>query len=87
MSEMIERVARVIGASYDGEADPVLTPNNWARAVEAARAAIDAMREPSKEMLLAAETPITYNSRYQGISPSPHVAWRRMIDSALGGKP
>jgi hypothetical protein len=45
MGEMTNRVARAIGACYDGYADPVETPHNWARATEAARAAIEAMRD------------------------------------------
>lgn len=41
--ELVEKVARIIGAIYDGYADPIETPNNWARAETAARAAIQAM--------------------------------------------
>jgi hypothetical protein len=40
--EKREKVARAIGEVYDGSADPVEFPNNWARAIEAADAAIAA---------------------------------------------
>lgn len=53
MSEMLDRVARAIGESYDGYADPVETPNNWARAVGAARAAIEAMRPELEQLSVA----------------------------------
>lgn len=53
MGEMIERVARAIGDSYDGDVNPVDTPNSWARALSAARAAIEAMREPTPQMRAA----------------------------------
>lgn len=41
MTEQLrDEVARAIGETYDGFADPDATPNNWARATEAADAAI-----------------------------------------------
>jgi hypothetical protein len=76
MSEMIERVAMSLR-----DALPKSFIVEDLRA--AARAAIKAMREPTKEMLIAAETPITYDWSGAGVSPNPHVAWLRMIDFAL----
>lgn len=42
-------MARAIGESYDGHTDPTITPNNWARAVEAATAARNASRQWMRE--------------------------------------
>ena len=55
MSKMIDRVTKAIAEVYEGYADPVETPSNWARAKSAAEAAIAAMREPTGAMKLAAE--------------------------------
>ena len=50
---MVERVAREVGAIYDGYADPIDTPTNWARAMSAARAAIAAIAELTPAMIEA----------------------------------
>jgi hypothetical protein len=65
---MLFRVAQAI-AKADGTAD-------WQSRIEAARAAIRAMREPTPDMIEAA------------IGPSPDLGfleedWRRMIDSVV----
>lgn len=80
MSEMVDRLARVIGAAYDGEADPETTPNNWRRAVSAARDVIAAMREPSEEMKAAEDIHWGYNCQICGGLTD---GWRKMIDAAL----
>jgi hypothetical protein len=68
-SRMLFRVAKAIAEAH-GTAD-------WPSHIEAARAAILAMREPTPDMIEAA------------IGPLPDLGfleedWRRMIDSAVG---
>jgi hypothetical protein len=82
MSEMVERVARAI-AKVDlvfclecGSADPglpALLDRRWRDYAEAARAAIEAMREPNVRMIAAGQ-------RYEG---DVIDVWRAMIDAAL----
>lgn len=64
MDDLREVIARAVGETYDGCADPVDTPNNWARATSAADAALAAIKqaggvvvpaEPTREQLDAAE--------------------------------
>lgn len=50
MDELIEKVARVLGAAYDGYADPVETPNNWANAEQAARDVIPIVLEEAAKV-------------------------------------
>lgn len=75
MSGMVERVARVLHhwqAGHDrwDEADPLERED----AMEAARAAITAMREPTGEMAIAAD---------ELKNPSNYSWWQAMIDEAL----
>jgi len=77
----IERVARAIDptafGSFDGE-PPVVRQRGKERqimALKAARAAIEALREPSDAMLEA-----------QFGQPSPADCWRAMIDAAIRGE-
>lgn len=59
MSEESERVkesmrftlARAIGDAYDGYADPVDTPNNWARALTAVDEVLNFLSWPTNEMI------------------------------------
>ena len=44
-------LARAIGCAYDGYADPVDTPNNWARAITAADEVLETLMWPTNEML------------------------------------
>lgn len=92
MSEMIERVARAMYRSLDadprfvGRAD--LTPEHpgWAEYCHQARAAIEAMREPTDAMIESARDyfpRVEPRDRYAVISD----CWRAMIDAALGRKP
>jgi hypothetical protein len=79
IGEMIERVARAmcviaIGGEYDGP-----TPRMWR---ECARAAIEAMREPTKEMLHQGQWPISPGNEEETIDIADNV-WRYMIDEAL----
>jgi hypothetical protein len=75
---MIDRVARAIGEAYDGLADPELTPDNWARAVEAARSAIEAMREPTEAMK---DAYYKFDERFS--SYPAQDCWETMLDEAL----
>jgi DNA polymerase/3'-5' exonuclease PolX len=66
MSEMVERVARAMYGEIDFRGE----------AYKKARAAIEAMREPTEQMSTAGElTPFDCHS---------DVTWRAMIDAALG---
>ena len=78
MSEMIERVARALAESESGKKDfydslDVLTRGAFQRD---ARAAIEAMREPTKEMERAGDDMM----RSAAFS---HSVWLTMVDEAL----
>lgn len=89
MSEMIERVAKAL-ATAEGE-----NPNNtWMFYENKSRAAIEAMREPSKAQLEAAEDIVVgYDdfacgdgNIYLGIPGYPQKArdvWTALVDAAL----
>lgn len=75
MNEMIERVAKAIWSDYwDGEGCSWAEMEESSRqtALSMARAAIEAMREPTEAMLEA-----------QFGQPSPADCWRAMIDAAV----
>lgn len=46
----LDRLARVLGEHYDGSADPIDTPNNFARARGGIVAVLTAMRDPTPDM-------------------------------------
>jgi hypothetical protein len=73
MSEMVERVARAI--AYSETADPEI----WSAFVEVARAAIEAMREPTEQMADIGDTA----TGYPIYAVSGYTVWRSMIDEAL----
>ena len=78
MSEMVERVAVAIGKHFH---DPKSKPNDAALAALfdlAARAAIEAMREPTDAMVAAADD--SQATTYDG---SVRSAWSAAIDAAL----
>jgi 5-enolpyruvylshikimate-3-phosphate synthase len=71
-SEMIERVAKALGDNIDSYWDARI----------AARLAIEAMREPTKAMIDAAECHDDHSTRYvQATDCVTH--WQAMIDAAL----
>lgn len=79
MTEIVELVARAIEDECAG-ADP----RDHAVFVKAARAAIAAMREPTDEMLVAAESAAPALATFASREASPSfAAWRAMIDAAL----
>jgi homoserine acetyltransferase len=78
MSEMIERLVATIGGSLGCEsADDLLNPLALERA---ARAAVAAMREPTKAMLSAAAD---LDPMYDDGPTFGDAYWRVMIDEAL----
>lgn len=83
MSEMVERVAVVIGCAAG---DPVMWPIGEAPSEEVkdklrcmARAAIEAMREPSEGMFQAA-APFPEHLRHE--HPDPDDRWHRLMEAA-----
>lgn len=77
MSEMVERVAKAIWDSplfFGLITDEKRRDGSWHDCTALARAAIEAMREPTDEMVLASEA-------IDAVYPSEH--WRAMIDAAL----
>jgi hypothetical protein len=80
MTDMIERVAKAIDADRRGWAlvppEGATDENRWKTYTPIARAAIAAMREPSGEMLTAADL-------RDGICTSYDELWKTMIDAAL----
>lgn len=83
MSEMIERVARAVSQSFhdEGYIEGVSDPAEWNEFLKAARAAIEAMREPTDRMVWDGGTALHDKGEdTAGI-------WAAMIDAALGGKP
>jgi hypothetical protein len=80
-SEMVERVARAICRGV-GQVRPdvILTDEPaWHQYIYAARAAIEAMREPTPEMLRAAQT--THASYLRAATDAE--IWQAMIRAAL----
>ena len=76
-SEMIERVARAIRPALSFDAPVSLSH-------EAARAAIDAMREPTKGMIEVGRNAIGSDFDHWA---APDDTWRTMIDAALEETP
>ncbi len=106
MSEMIERVARAIGAAdleqggqiNDSEMGDYFFEKYQHLYIPMARAAIEAMREPTKAQLEAAEDIVVgYDdfacgdgNIYLGITGYPQKAsevWTALVDAALKEKP
>jgi hypothetical protein len=82
MSEMIERVALAIdGAMFDSVQMPC-----GERQAFVARAAIEAMREPTNAMHKAGNDKMDSMVAGDGDAFCEHV-WRLMIDAALSEKP
>jgi hypothetical protein len=78
MNEMIERVAKALWLDYwDGDAcaweDAEESARETSRSL--ARAAIEAMREPTEDMIEA--------GRSENFGNYPNQAWHAMIDQAL----
>lgn len=88
MSEMVERVARALDPEAFGHDFPVMAAKHYevrrSISMKRARAAIEAMREPTEAMVKA-----VYDQADPGFcdepgeSTSPRDAWQQMIDEAL----
>lgn len=92
MSEMIERVAAAIWALYpDTDCPNYAELSEWAKEEKArplARAAIEAMREPSMNMvtngvLEAQKYPCALEDQIPGVQQM-QAGYQAMIDAALG---
>lgn len=80
MSEepMLERVARAIYVEY---------PLSMSECRNVAKVALEAMREPTAEMLIASGTMAGWDGCAQGSADDCHIQWwQAMIDAALEGK-
>lgn len=91
MNEKIEQVARALCRQYeidDGfspeQADRAASSDMHRNFIKAARAAIEAMREPTERMMVAAELAfpllLTFADKEESGS---YIAYRAMIDEAL----
>ena len=77
MSEMVERVARMLADLADFAPD-----DDWHLFKNKATAVIEAMREPTDAMCRAADA-LDSVSKGVLITPIPAKAWEAMIDEAL----
>ena len=89
MSEMIERVARAILAQGSGFAWEDYAKEARQHALKQARAAIEAMREPTEKMSGASpDEGVKFRTTLFGQEGTlevrnPAAVWRAMIDAAL----
>lgn len=86
---MVRRVAEaLIGPSFGMKAGEPVSREEMIRFVEPqARAAIRAMREPTRKMIVAADRLADFNSGDDSLGyASPNRTYRAMIDAALGEK-
>ena len=84
MTDMVEKVARALCAQQWPEFTQVQIDHGWTKFIPAARAAIQAMREPSEAMISAGG----YNRPFQNDDwKAGNIAaasgYRAMIDAAL----
>lgn len=83
MGEMVERVAVVIASAlehaYQEREEPTFDDH-----VKAARAAIEAMREPTEAMVASIYGPLRLSAGEHWMNEAEaEAAWRSMIDAAL----
>lgn len=94
MSKMIERVARAIRRKYNIEIFDRDEDNGWEHSLSQARAAIEAMREPTEAQLVATEEVVTGHDdfacgdgtlylSYPGFHEYAKAAWQAMINAAV----
>lgn len=82
---MVERVSAAIAATMFGEHELPLTGYLADRYRETARAAVQAMREPTEAMVNAAYEQLT--TRIENGPHDLYAAWRAAIDAALSPQP
>jgi hypothetical protein len=99
MSEMIERVARAMVSHLRPDQKDcsleqlrhVDVDESDLNLVELARAAIEAMREPTEAMMESAASEFTFQSGHWGSETTPETiqkaVFQRAIDAALSEKP
>jgi hypothetical protein len=85
MNEMVERVARAIAGHNGYDPDDMSGAHNiggpmWMAFVQEARAAIEAMREPTMDMVVAGTEQWLCEAAMEDRS---EANWRAMIDEAL----
>jgi hypothetical protein len=91
MSEMVERVARAICAKMFENPEvywglypiPIAVEQGWGEFVGEARAALEAMREPTEAMSARAASIESRGVDGEPINPEADYAYRVMIDEAL----
>ena len=89
MSEMVERVARVVHQSFNDKnigilgTFEMLSDGDRAVLLHVARAAIAAMREPSERMTAAPGKSGVRAGDYEMSAYEAEQAWKYMIDEAL----
>lgn len=85
MSEMIERVARALASHHwymsgnDPEKEGAVIDRRWRNFEPQARAAIEAMCEPTEAMLASGSRSIFHSDK----DWESNACWRAMIDAAL----
>jgi len=92
MSKMVERVARALCRQYeldDGfsteQADRAAASEMHRNFIGAARAAIEAMREPTEAMVVAGGEAVFNHTPKRALETSAaEAAWPAMIDACLG---
>lgn len=88
-NDMAERIARIMWKHFatEGAFDEDRNDEDRGAYLTAARAAIEAMREPTDAMLRSINAQVlvagTDSGCYSDHNPSPDVAWETMIDAAL----
>lgn len=71
-AEVIGALVKAVGESYDGDADPVSTPNNFARATNAIHAALQALDQAGYAIVPKAPSAEMSQKAAQGVSESFH---------------
>lgn len=78
------QATREFGWRGDGEHFEKYTEAHWKEYEDAARMALEALREPSPEMLGAGYEEVM-NSQQAGVTLESELVWKAMIDAALTG--
>jgi hypothetical protein len=90
MSEMVERVARILEPqawAALGLCDTIAYQNRRTSSLRKARAAIQAMRKPTPDMYVAAYAANGGKWTDDEFEPPPNVCWPAMTDAALTPDP
>lgn len=82
MTDVIERVARAIAPEVFNFPKIELYRSNYEKVYAQARAAIEAMREPT-EAMVNASTYYLFENNTGGLRQTAEWNWKHMIDAAL----